>query len=146
MAKVMVPEIENASIEEIHRITGSNPRTIRRWKNGTATPPESAVRLLKLFLDGNASPVLGKAWEGCILRDGLLYLPEWRRGFDPGELRAMFWRIQQVAALESEIRQLKKTLDRRDTEIDELEKKADFYRRQVTLESRFGMLLSQIFA
>ena len=45
-----------------------------------------------------------------------------------------------------EIRQLKEELERRSTEIDALEVKANFYRRQVALESRFGMMLERTFA
>lgn len=88
----------------------------------------------------------GKDWEGCKFENGLLYLPQWRRGFKPHELQAMFFQVQQVRALKSEMRQLQATLERRDSEIDELERKADFYRRQVALESRFGMMLERTFA
>ncbi len=64
----------------------------------------------------------------------------------PTEIRAIFWQVQQVAGLQREIRQLKQELERRNAEIDTLEVKADFYRRQVALESRFGMMLERTFA
>lgn len=50
-----------------------------------------------------------------------------------------------MAALESEIRMLKQ-LEERLTEIEELEIRADFYRRQLILESRFGMMLQRSFS
>ena len=65
---------------------------------------------------------------------------------EPTEIRAIFWQVQQVAGLQQEIRQLKQELERRSEEIDALEVKADFYRRQVALESRFGMMLEHTFA
>jgi len=41
---------------------------------------------------------------------------------------------------------LKAELDRRDNDIDALEIKADFYKRQLVLESRFGMILERSFS
>ena len=136
----------NASIEMIQRITGASIKTIKRWKNGACTPPESASRLLRFHVLGDVSALLGQSWEGFYFRDGLLYMAEWRRGIEPTEIRAIFWQVQQVAGLQRENRQLKQELERRSTEIDALEVKADFYRRQVALESRFGMMLERIFA
>jgi len=76
----------------------------------------------------------------------LIFVPEWRNGFAPHEIRAFFWRSQQVSSLQTEVRLLKAELDRRNQEIDALEIKADFYRRQVVLESRFGMILERSFS
>ena len=44
------------------------------------------------------------AHGACFGRDGLLYLPDWRRGFTVHELRALFFNCQQVRSLESELR------------------------------------------
>jgi len=63
----------------------------------------------------------------------------------PDEIRALFWRGQQVSSLENEIELLKKELKRRNEEIDSLEIKANFYKRQLVLESRFGMILQNSF-
>ena len=135
----------DASIELIQQITGASTNTIKRWKNGTCTPPESASRLLRFHILGDVSALLGQSWEGFNFQDGLLLVPEWRRGLAPTEIRALFWQVQQVGGLQREIRQLKKKLERRSAEIDALEVKADFYRRQVALESRFGMMLERTF-
>ncbi|SOD41598.1 hypothetical protein [Nitrosovibrio sp. Nv4] len=142
----MLPEIDNASSEEITRITGAFPRTVKRWKDGTANPPESVLRLLRLFIDGDLATILGNEWEGFRLINGHLYLPGWKRGFTPEEIRSMFFDVQRVSSLEAESRRLKKEMDKLETVMQELKKQRDFYRRQVTLESRFGMLLSKIFA
>ena len=50
-----------------------------------------------------------------------------------------------VSSLQSGNNLLKSELDRHNQEIDALEIKADFYRRQVVLESRFGMILVSYF-
>ena len=67
-------------------------------------------------------------------------------GFTPGEIRALFWKCQLVASLECKIRLLKKQLEESNAEIEALEVKADFYRRQLILESRFGLMLQRSFS
>ena len=47
--------------------------------------------------------------------------------------------------VEREIKLLKRELEERNEEFDNLEVKAAFYRRQLVLESRFGMILQRSF-
>lgn len=131
----------DASVDLIRRITGASAQTVKRWKNGTSTPPESARKLLRFEVLGDISALLGDSWKDFYFRDGVLFIAEWRRGLEPTDIRALFWQVQQVTGLEREIRQLKEKLEQHSAEIDALEVKADFYRRQVALESRFGMML-----
>ncbi|SET26432.1 hypothetical protein SAMN05216326_1181 [Nitrosomonas marina] len=56
--------IQGISVPAIEEITGESPRIIRQWKKGTRKIPESAIRLLRLYLNGDASAILGKDWEG----------------------------------------------------------------------------------
>jgi len=58
----------------------------------------------------------------------------------------LFWKCQQIWSLQQEIALLKKELERRNEEINTLEIKADFYRRQLMLESRFGLILQRSFS
>lgn len=90
--------------------------------------------------------LLGKDWEGYYFKDDLLYVPEWRRGFTPHEIRALFWKCQQIRNLNNEINLLKQELERRNEEYNLLEIRADFYKRQVILESRFGLMLQRSFS
>ncbi|PTQ76442.1 hypothetical protein C8R26_11735 [Nitrosomonas oligotropha] len=142
----MIDLLFGVGIEEIEKITGENQITIKEWKEGTKQIPEPALRLLKLFLSGDASALLGDEWNGYRFSNGLIFVPEWRNGFAPHEIRAFFWKCQQVSSLKSEIELLKTELERRNKEIDALEIKADFYKRQVVLESRFGMILERSFS
>ena len=75
----------------------------------------------------------------------MFYVPEWKRGFPPHGIRALFYKCQLVWSLESEIELLKRELERRNEELDSLEVKAAFYRRQLVLERRFGMILEKIY-
>ena len=79
-------------------------------------------------------------------KNSLLYIPEWRRGLSPHEIRALFWQVQQVSSLKREIGMLKKDIEKYAEEINALEVKADFYKRQLILESRFGLILQRSFS
>lgn len=76
----------------------------------------------------------------------LFYVPEWRNSFVPHEIRALFWKCQHIVSLKNEIALLKQELVWRNHDIDNLEIKADFYRRQLVLESRFGLILQRSFS
>ncbi len=43
------------SIEEIERITGEDLKVIKKWKKRTKAIPEPSLRLLRLYLKGDAS-------------------------------------------------------------------------------------------
>lgn len=137
--------IKSVDCQEIERITGEDMKTIKQWKKGTRKVPVSAIKLLRLYIEGEASALLGKDWDDHVFRDGLLYIPEWRRGLAPGEIRSLFWQIQQIWSLKREIDLLKQELEKRNEENDILEAKAAFYKRQLVLESRFGMILQRSF-
>ena len=57
-------------------------RTMRNWENGSSRIPYAAFRLMRL----SAGHVLvGKAWEGWTIYQGVLYSPA-GRGFEPYQL------------------------------------------------------------
>ena len=138
--------IYGINIEEIKRITGEDQKVIKKWKKGTKPIPESTLRLLRLYLTGDASALLGDEWKGYRFVGNLFYVPEWRNGFAPHEIRALFWKCQQIWSLQREIELLKQELEKRNENINNLEVKADFYRRQLVLESRFGLILQRTFS
>ena len=137
--------IYGINIEEIERITGEDQKVIKKWKKGTKDIPEPALGLLRLYLKGDASALLGEEWKGYRFSNNLFYVPEWKNGFPPHEIRALFWKCQQVLSLEREIELLKREIERRSEEFNSLEVKAAFYRRQLVLESKFGMILQRSF-
>jgi len=138
--------IYGINIEEIERITGEDQKVIKKWKKGTRPIPESSLRLLRLYLTDDASALLGDEWKGYRFVGNLFYVPEWRNGFAPHEIRALFWKCQQILSLQREIDLLKPELERRNEDVNNLEVKADFYRRQLVLESRFGLILQITFS
>lgn len=63
------------SIEEIERITGESQKVIKKWKNGTKQVPEPALRLLKLYVTGDASILLGDERKGYRFSNNLIFVP-----------------------------------------------------------------------
>lgn len=94
---------------------------------------------------GEASALLGTDWDGHYFKDNLLYIPEWKRGLTPQEIKSLFWQVQQISSLKREINSLKKNAENYIEQIDALKLKADFYKRQLVLESRVGMMLQSSF-
>ena len=74
----------------------------------------------------------------------MLYLGEWRKGFNINELRALFWECQRVRALESKQRAAAAHLASQAATIEGLEKQVYWYRRQLVAESRLGLALARI--
>lgn len=77
-------------------------------------------------------------------RDGLLYLAEWRRGFTPGELRALFFDCQQVSTLRRERDAATARICKLEGEIDRLERSVWWLRRQIHAEARLGALIARL--
>lgn len=99
-----------------------------------------------MYIEGDASALLGKDWDGHVFRNNLLFIPGWRRSLTPGEIRALFWQVQQIWSLKREIDLLKQEIDKLSEENDVPEARAAFYKRQLVLESRFGMILERSFS
>jgi hypothetical protein len=91
---------------------------------------------------------LGADWEsftfGRQLDDPKLYLLFWRGGFDPFAIKAMFFQVQQVRALEAQIREAKRREEILETDIAHALNQAVQYRRLLMLESHMGMMLERI--
>ena len=69
-------------------------RTIRNWENDASRIPYAAFRLMRLF-GGHA--LVGKAWDGWSIREGVLYSPV-GRGFEPYQLNYLgnyLWMARQ---------------------------------------------------
>jgi hypothetical protein len=105
-------------------------------------PRRARRTVAALEADGRILPESWPDWR--FGRDGLFYHPQWRRGFEPAELSAMWFTTQQVRALKARVRQLAADLERADAERDAAERRAYFYRRQLVLESQLGLCLARI--
>ena len=93
--------------------------------------------------------LLGSSWQGFYLvgrsgEQGQLQHALWRRPFDAGELVALFWKSQQVEALEFEVRQLRQDLQRANERAERAEAAASFYRHELRAASKLGLMFSAI--
>jgi hypothetical protein len=82
-------------------------------------------------------------WEGWrIDRDGLLWAPDtWRNGFTPWQLKALFFECQQIPSLRAENRLLTRDLEHTRGDLEAIQKRAAFYRRQCHFEAKMGLTL-----
>lgn len=135
-----------ATVEDLVRMTGCALSTARRWKAQPHTMPESARRLVGYHVCHDLAILWGKDWEHFKFIDGQLVAPFWRRGFTPREILGMFYRVQQVSGLESDVRLLKRDLERERARCEVLERDNYFYRKQVKSEARYGLMFARMFA
>ncbi|MBM3391450.1 MAG: hypothetical protein FJY34_05675 [Betaproteobacteria bacterium] len=91
--------------------------------------------------------ILGREWEDIYIgADGLLYLPGWRRGFEAGDLKAIFYDNQERYRLKHEAARLTRELERLQEALDQAEKSVWWYRRQMKLEASLGLMLARVAA
>lgn len=89
---------------------GVTMQTVKRWKAGKVPLPEPCRRLLALRFEGDAAALLGSGWEGFYFQQGELYIPGWKYGFNPSQVKGMFFQVQQVRALQNELATVKTDL------------------------------------
>jgi hypothetical protein len=89
--------------------------------------------------------IIGPEWAEVFLgADGLLYLPGWRRGFTASELRQQFFLTQERFYWQRKAEQLERDLARCRNDLEEQENRARYYRQQLLLEARMGMMFNRI--
>lgn len=130
---------------DLCELLGIDPRTLRRYKSGQTPVPVAAARLVRLRFAGDASALLGPDWAGFRYgKDGKLYIEGWRGGFDPHQIRAMFFGVQLVRHHEATIRQLERRIDGLEKDVFDTTEACLKYRRLVMKEARFGLMLERI--
>jgi len=92
---------------EVAEFLGVTLRTLRRYKANPDAMPEMAKKLLRLRLEGDLRALGGDAWEGFYFSRGRLYIPSWANGWEAAQVRALFFTVQEAAALRSEVRDLR---------------------------------------
>lgn len=131
-----------APAQVVADVCGVDVATVRRWRSGQGKPHPLAEKVLRFTLRGDAAAIFGREWVGVtISRDGL-QLPGWRGPIPVGELRAAFWRLQQVESLERERARLAHELEQARAAVEAAEELAAWYRRQLVGESRLALMLS----
>jgi hypothetical protein len=102
--------VEELGDGHVGRFLGVSPATLRRWKTGQSRIPQSAILALRLHLDGDLSALGGDDWAGFRLVNGQFFIPGWRNGWTPGNLCALFFNVQELPAIRSELKQARTAL------------------------------------
>lgn len=96
--------------DDLAAFLGVSLRTLARYKRHPDKMPLACKRLLRLRMSGDLRALGGDDWEHFYITHGRLYLPEYRNGFTAHQIRAMFFEVQQVRALQNELKALKREL------------------------------------
>lgn len=88
--------------------------------------------------------LLGPEWDGFSLSADGLQHPYWRRSFTAGDFKAMFYDVQRVRILERDAARARSEAEQARAAQEAAEARAAFYRSQLVLESRMGMMLSAL--
>lgn len=92
-------------IKEIARICGVSLRTVRRWRDGTRRPPDTALMLLSRDLG-----YLDPHWRGWTIRGEHIVSPEhWR--VSRNDALSVPLLHQQISVLKAENRRLQEALE-----------------------------------
>lgn len=105
-----------------------------RPRAGTLAPHESL----------DLGPLLGSAWDGFSLSASGLQIPGWRGPIPGADLRALFWTSQHARILARDLDRARAELAASRAELEHAEARARWYRSQLVMESRAGLMLSRI--
>lgn len=84
--------------------------TLKRWLDGKARVPESALVTLRAVAWGQMpGRKAERCWDGWYFADGLLWNPE-DQGFEPSELRAIPYLRGELRALRAQVADLQAKL------------------------------------
>lgn len=83
----------------------------------------------------------GPEWAEISADAGGLRLPGWRAAFSPGDLRAAFFRLQEVELLRLEAQRLRRERAEAWQRAAAAEDRAEWYRRQLGAASRHAAIL-----
>jgi len=102
-------DLLSGDAETIAGYLGVSVRTVKRWKSGQPMPA-APFKLMQLR-HGDLSAIGGADWEGFYFgRDNLFYHPFFKYGFNPYELKGLFFNRQEVAHFRREVPGLKAEL------------------------------------
>jgi len=95
---------------DIAAFLGVSLRTLARYKRHPDKMPLACKRLLRLRMEGDLRALGGDEWEHFYIKQGMLYLPQYRNGFTAHQINGMFFRLQMIPDLQNELKALKREL------------------------------------
>lgn len=95
-----------------------SPRTLRNYRTGRRPVPKPIMELLRWIHWGELSAIGGSEWEGFTLRGGALSIPLFPRGFDPYQIKSMFFTTQDAWAIRADLAHAQAEIARLTAEIE----------------------------
>lgn len=106
--------------------------------------PLAVLRLARFRRFLSLADVLGPAWQGFELRGDALLFPGLKYPLTADDLRSTWFRLQELSRLRCDADLLRHDLAKSEAALLMAEKNADYWRRQVSLEARCGLMLSRV--
>lgn len=125
---------------------GVSKAGLQRWLDGLSKPPPAVMSLCRMRFAGDLSEILGPDWRDVRIGAGGLSLPGWRRPFSAPEVKSTFFRLQQLALFEHDNARLRRERGEAWKALQAAEEAREYYRQQLRLESRLGLMLQAVTA
>lgn len=88
--------------------------------------------------------LFGSEWEGFRISRAGLQVPGWRGPIPGPDMRALFWTSQHARILARDLDRARAELSAALAALDHAESRARWYRSQLVMEARAGLMLSRI--
>ncbi|MDD5299915.1 MAG: hypothetical protein PHD65_05400 [Gallionella sp.] len=124
--------------EKLCQMLEVNPKTVKRWADGTIEAPK-AVRLLLHFINwGDLSAIGGEEWEGFTInmKDHRLTVPFFHRDFGAKEISAMFFTTQDAWQDKRDLKRISEELTTTRLQLEKTKTDNAFYRSQLKQANR----------
>jgi hypothetical protein len=131
-------------VQNVSERLGLSIGTIERYCTGQTRIPKAIYAFLELLATGQLAPVLGQEWNDIRLTPHGIHLPGWRRPFSSQELHSLFVMLSGKRIVENQLQLTKKWLQETQAAAEEWERRALFYRQQLILESKMGLMLARV--
>lgn len=135
------------SLQILHRL-GITSRQYKIWLGSTKGIWISAAQysLIQFNYRFHLAEILGKEWSDFVIHGDRIAFPGVRRTLSARELSATWLYIQQVGSLSVRLEQATRENARLVADLEDMEHQVHFYRSQLKLEARLGIMLSRITA
>jgi hypothetical protein len=126
---------------------GISRAQFRAWSKKAGVRVSVALgRLIRYRQQFHLAELLGPDWEGFAVHGKALEFPGLNRALPVGELRSLWFHIQQVGFWKHQAERTARELAQREADIEALQARVDFYRQQVRLEAGMGLMLARMAA
>lgn len=124
--------------ERLSKLLDINPKTVKRWYDGTVDAPKAVQLLLRFINWGELSAIGGTEWEGFTInmRDGRLTVPFFHGDFNAREISAMFFTVRNAWQDKRDLKKVTEELMSMKSQLEKTISDNAFYRSQLKQANR----------